>query len=208
MRRWPAMVRLSRRPYDASGAGMRNCADLGGTSCAGYGTDRPQTRQCIQNIRHCAVDIGIACREVAEYRHRRPPTGRTNGRFLCVVLQFFSWRFAGAPSETSRPCLSAYSMQARGPRFGDCLLALSDFDRLYCTLLYCASSGRSFAYMWGAGLRADLKFSTQRLNEEKSAQRARHEQRPAQTEVLGTQRVSFKERNRGMLTAAAGDSST
>ena len=97
---------------------------------------------------------------------------------------------------------------ARGPRFGDCLLGLSDFECLQCTLLYCASSGRSFAYMWGAGLRADLKFSTQRLNEEKSAQRARHEQRPAQTEVLGTQRVSFKERNRGMLTAAAGDSST
>ena len=49
---WPAMVRLSRRPYDASKAGMLNCADLGGTSCAGYGTDRPQTRQSIQNIRH------------------------------------------------------------------------------------------------------------------------------------------------------------
>ena len=119
-----------RRPYDAPKTGTRTCADLGGTSCAGYGTDRPQTRQSIQNIRHCAVDIGIVCRKAAEYRHRRPPTGRTNGRFLCVVLQFFSWRFAGAPSETSRPCLSAYSMQARGPRFGDGLLGLSVYDRL------------------------------------------------------------------------------
>ena len=49
---WPAMVRLSRRPPDASEAGMRTCADLGGTSCAGYDADRSQTRQSIQNMHY------------------------------------------------------------------------------------------------------------------------------------------------------------
>ena len=134
------MVRLSRRPYDASKAGMRTCADLGGTSCAGYGTDRPQTRQSIQNIRHCAVDIGIVCREAAEYRHRRPPTGRTNGRFLCVVLQFFSWRFAGAPSETSRPCLSAYSMQQEVHALS---IACSHYGILTCCSALCFTARRA-----------------------------------------------------------------
>ena len=100
------MVRFPTLP-DASGAGMRSCADLEGTSCAGYGSDRPQTRQSIHNIHSCAVDVGISRGEVAECRRRSLPTGRTNGRFLCVVLQFFSWRFAGeAPSETSQPRLS------------------------------------------------------------------------------------------------------
>ena len=45
---------------------------------------------------------------------------------------------------------------------GDCLAALSEFHRLQRALLYCAPSGRSFAYMWGAGLRAHLKLSNQR----------------------------------------------
>ena len=43
---------VSRWPPDASGAGMRTCADLEGTSCAGYGADRPQTRQSIQDIHY------------------------------------------------------------------------------------------------------------------------------------------------------------
>ena len=49
---WLTMVRLSRRPSDASGAGMRTFADREGTSCARYGADRSQTRQSIQNIHH------------------------------------------------------------------------------------------------------------------------------------------------------------
>ena len=36
----------------SSGAGMRTCADREGTSCAGYGADRSQTRQSIQNIHY------------------------------------------------------------------------------------------------------------------------------------------------------------
>ena len=40
---------------------------------------------------------------------------------------------------------------ARRSTLGDCLLPLSEFDRLRRGLLYCAPSSRSFAYRWGAG---------------------------------------------------------
>ena len=51
---------------------------------------------------------------------------------------------------------------ARRSSLGDELASLSEFDKLQRALLYCAPIGRFFAYMWGTGLRAHLKFSTQR----------------------------------------------
>ena len=81
------------------------------------------------------------------------------------MLQFFSLgglRASGAPSETSPPCPSVCADYARSSTLGDCLLPLSEFDKLRRALLYCMPSDRSFAYMWGVGLRAHLKFSNQR----------------------------------------------
>ena len=83
----------------------------------------------------------------------------------------------------------------RKSTLGDWLAVLSEFDRLQRALLYCAPIGRSFAYMWGAGLRAHLKFSTQRgkIRTQRARRRVVTHAAAApceQTEVLGTKRVS------------------
>ena len=82
----------------------------------------------------------------------------------------------------------------RKSTLGDWLAALSEFDWLQRALLYCAPIGRSFAYMWGAGLRAHLKFSTQRgkIRTQRARRVVTHVAAAPceQTEVLGTKRVS------------------
>ena len=144
------------------------------------------------------IDIGISCGEVAECRHRRPSTGRTNGRFLCVVLQFFLLAVCGTCGSSLRDepatpfCVIDYRPRST---LGDCLAALSEFESLQRALLYCVSSDRSFAYMWGAGLRAHLKLSNQRgkIRTQRARRRVVTHSAAApceQTEVLGTKRVS------------------
>ena len=85
---------------------------------------------------------------------------------------------------------------ARRSTLGDWLASPSEFDMLQRSLLYCAPIGRSFAYMWGASLRAHLKISNQRGKIRIQRARRRvitHAAAAApceQTEVLGTKRVS------------------
>ena len=82
--------------------------------------------------------------------------------FSVLCYNFFSWRFAGAPSETSRPRFSVRSITRAARRLAIIYHRYDNLYCLWCTLLGCTPRGRSFAYMWGAGLRAHLKFSAQR----------------------------------------------
>ena len=124
--------------------------------------------------------------------------------FSVLCCNFFSWRFAGARCGSSlrdEPATPFCAIDhARSFTLGDWLHALSEFDRLRCALLYCAPSGRSFAYMWGAGLRAHLKFSTQRgkIRTQRARGVATHAAAAPceQTEALDTKRASERAQQR------------
>ena len=130
---------------------------------------------------------------------------------LCCVAIFLLavCGSTGAPSETSRPRFSVRSITRTIPRLA---IIFHRYDNLYClrcALFGCTRRGRSFAYMWGAGLRAHLKFSA--LRGKICTQRARrvvtHAAAPCglNRSTRHKERILMKERNRGMLTAAAGD---
>ena len=123
---------------------------------------------------------------------------------LCCVAIFLLAVCGRAPSETSQPRFSVRSITRAARRLAIIYHRYDNLYCLWCTLFGCTPRGRSFAYMWGAGLRAHLKFSAQRGKI--CTQRARHGSALwVNRSTRHKERILMKERNRGMLTAAAGD---
>ena len=133
-----------------------------------------------------------------------PPNRADEWSFsLCCVAIFSApwpialapWRFAGESSlrdESAAPfCGIDYPQQLHACRL---INVESKFDMLQRALLDCAPSGRSFAYMWGASLRAHLKFSAQRGKIRTQRARRNTQQRPVSGQKYSAQSACLDER--------------
>ena len=74
------------------------------------------------------------------------------------------------------------------------MLVLRRIVSKYRFLFCCRLAGRSFAYMWGVGLRADLKFNLANLARHKKKVKNEEKFKHSEQRRVSVQRPAFKQK--------------